>query len=416
MTKFKRICLLVLLFTTASVSFLEDAKCSAFSFNSFNYTVTSTTEVTLTGGSISNSESLIVPDYVYNEGKRYAVTKVAQHAFSSYRGQKVVIGDNVTTIENKAFEHFGEHTSNNFLILGKSISILPKKAFEHLGEHGSNNKIILKCTNVPSIDKQTFEHLKNTTLYVKDEQTYLNYLNANVWYKYDEEYNSQNNKYQYPFPYENEIIGGKWLTGVFPENLSTKDILNIFGEGTKVAYLHSASYDATKGEYILRFEYTTTINANTPYLFKIGNSEADYVAEIQGNPSATTLTKSVSVSNKSGYRVEMIGVFSVHYLSKDEFYLRNQDDVLYFYVAQEGGRSFVNPNKCYFHILDDSGNISTSKVGCVFEDLEPTGVITSIVKETNNDTYNLYGQCVGKNHRILPKGVYIINGKKILIK
>ena len=49
---------------------------------------------------------------------------------------------------------------------------------------------------------------------------------------------------------------------------------------------------------------------------------------------------------------------------------------------------------------------------------QTTGIsqIEDIKKALQGKVYNLQGQCVGKSPKGLSKGVYIINGKKVIIK
>ena len=392
-----------------------------FTYLGFTYTVNDDkSTVTITGGAVDDSSPLIIPDVAYNNDKVYPVTIIKSGAFTSYRGLKVVIGDNVTTIEDKAFEHFAEQQGNCTLILGRSIKSMPNKAFEHFGEHGDKNKIIVKCDQIPTIEEKTFEHIANTTIYVRDKTTYDDYKKANIWGSYDESTNNKNIKYAYPFPYEYEFESGKWLTAVFPISMSEHTVLSNFGQGTIVAYLKSAKYDKEAKEYQLHFEYTNAIEANTPYLIKIGNSTSDFVSDTEGDPNAATLTKSVSIENKSGYEAQMIGVYSQYTLSKNEFYLRNKDGKLFFYLATGDDGSFVGANKCYFKILDQNGNLVPAKFSCYFDNSGEATAIPMVTSRQNEsihkDIFNIYGQYVGDDAENLPKGIYIVNGKKIIVK
>ena len=392
-----------------------------FTYLGFTYTVNADkSTVTITGGAVDNSSPLIIPDVAYNNDKVYPVTIIKNGAFKSYPGPKVVIGDNVTTIEGKAFEHFAQHQGNCTLILGRSIKSMPSKAFEHFGEHGDKNKIIVKCDQIPTIEKQTFEHMANTTIYVRDKTTYDDYKKANIWRSYDESTNNKNIKYAYPFPYEYEFESGKWLTAVFPISMSEHTVLSNFGQGTIVAYLKSAKYDKEAKEYQLHFEYTNAIEANTPYLIKIGNSTSDFVSDTEGDPNAATLTKSVSIENKSDYEAQMIGVYSQYTLSKNEFYLRNKDGKLFFYLATGDDGSFVGANKCYFKILDQNGNLVPAKFSCYFDNSGEATAFRTVTSRQNESfhkgIFNIYGQYVGDDTENLPKGIYIVNGKKIIVK
>ena len=392
-----------------------------FTYLGFTYSVNADkSTVTITGGAVDNSSPLIIPDVAYYNDKAYPVTIIKNSAFKSYRGLKVVIGDNVTTIEDKAFEHFAEQQGNCTLILGRSIKSIPNKAFEHFGEHGDKNKIIVKCDQIPTIEEKTFEHIANTTIYVRDKTTYDDYKKANIWRSYDESTNNKNIKYAYPFPYEYEFESGKWLTAVFPISMSEHTVLSNFGQGTIVAYLKSAKYDKEAKEYQLHFEYTNAIEANTPYLIKIGNSTSDFVSDTEGDPNAATLTKSVSIENKSGYEAQMIGVYSQYTLSKNEFYLRNKDGKLFFYLATGDDGSFVGANKCYFKILDQNGNLVPAKFSCYFDNSGEATAIPMVTSRQNESfhkgIFNIYGQYVGDDTENLPKGIYIVNGKKIIVK
>ena len=69
------------------------------------------------------------------------------------------------------------------------------------------------------------------------------------------------------------------------------------------------------------------------------------------------------------------------------------------------------------YIVPANGGVSKAKI-CVIGENEPTG-ITDLVDETANASgkiYNLQGVVVGNTTEGLPKGVYIKNGRKIIVK
>lgn len=69
------------------------------------------------------------------------------------------------------------------------------------------------------------------------------------------------------------------------------------------------------------------------------------------------------------------------------------------------------------YIVPANGSVSKAKI-CVIGENEPTG-ITDLVDETANASgkiYNLQGVVVGNTTEGLPKGVYIKNGRKIIVK
>ena len=203
-------------------------------------------------------------------------------------------------------------------------------------------------------------------------------------------------------------------------DISQKEIISYFGRGTQVAYLESAKYDSEKKEYHLHFVSTNDIKANKPYLLKIRNVSCDFVCEVEGDPSASTLKVTVPIYNKpAGCQAQMIGVYSQHTLAKNEFYLRNKEGNLFFYIATGDDGSFVGANKCYFKVLDQDGNLAPAKFGCSFDGGETTAfrTVTSRQNESfHKGIFNIYGQYVGDDTENLPKGIYIVNGKKIIVK
>ncbi|MCI7597957.1 MAG: hypothetical protein MSS96_04460 [Bacteroidales bacterium] len=400
------------LITLVLLTMSASAYSQTFNYNGYEYSVNADGKtVTLSASSDEETGTVIIPDYVYDENdKCYPVTAVESGAFRKFSGSKIVIGDNVTTIGEKAFQQAGKQGSECVLIMGKSLASLPKLDFQHFGQHEST-KILIKCEDKTSMSHQSFSHMKDpATIYFRDKEM------AEPWKNF-----VADNTSTWPYPYEREIQGGRWGTVVFPMDISKKEVISYFGKGTEVAYLESAKYDSEKKEYQLHFAIAEEIKANKPYLLKIRNVSSDFVCEVEGDPSASTLKVTVPIYNKpAGCQAQMIGVYSQHTLAKNEFYLRNKEGDLFFYLATGKDGSFVGANKCYFKILDQNGNLVPAKFSCHFDN---SGETTAIPMETSRqnesihkDIFNIYGQYVGDDAENLPKGIYIVNGKKIIVK
>ena len=69
----------------------------------------------------------------------------------------------------------------------------------------------------------------------------------------------------------------------------------------------------------------------------------------------------------------------------------------------------------YADNTSDIGDMSSVTLSFTYQ---TTGIsqIEDIKKALQGKVYNLLGQCVGKSPKDLSKGVYIINGKKVIIK
>ncbi len=377
---------------------------------------------TLKSSKVSNDEPLIVPDYAYNSEteKLYMVTAIAANSCDSYRGSKVVIGNNVKTIGEKAFEHFGEHESST-LILGKNVRTIEDKAFEHFGEHKSGSKVFITSRSMPknmSLRPKSFEHVENTTFYLANEYLYNKYKANNDWRVFDADNNNKGNSYSYPYPYEYDFNKG-WKTFIGPEDMENYYIESIFGHGTKVAYLKEAQWISAENTYNLTFAETTAIKANTPYFINPTNDNIVYFSEAKCVVNDNNCT-SVAVEGKDGYYAKMIGNASDEdsYLKKNEFYFRNYQG-LHFYVAGEDSKNFVSPGKCHFRITegtnDDTPVLAKVAMFMDFDDDTPTGITeveTSI--KSPKGIYDIHGMYRGNNLQSLPKGLYIVNGKKII--
>lgn len=112
------------------------------------------------------------------------------------------------------------------------------------------------------------------------------------------------------------------------------------------------------------------------------------------------------------------------YIAAKHGYYLNSEQNSFVYNAHP--KAYIQPLRYYMTIQDkatmsyiepDNGGASKAKI-CVIGENEPTG-ITDIVDEAANASgkvYNLQGVVVGNTTEGLPKGVYIKNGRKIIVK
>ena len=79
--------------------------------------------------------------------------------------------------------------------------------------------------------------------------------------------------------------------------------------------------------------------------------------------------------------------------------------------------TFVGDNVVLHYADNSSGQADMSLVTLSFS-YTTTGIsqVEGIKKALQGKVYNLQGQCVGSSLQGLSKGVYIINGKKVIIK
>ena len=416
------LCMLVLLLTMQSVA--------AFQYEGIEYTINDDGQsVTVTGCEQTSLKptTLIIPDYAWDNGKAYAVTAIKENVFNDpyfKKFRKLVIGDNVRTIGSKAFEHFGEEKNvEHTMILGKSITNLDQKAFQHFGEKPSKNQrntLILKAEKPGTINKQAFEHMQNTTLYVKDEATYNRYTGNSDWKKYDND--KKNNYYKYPIPADITLKGDQWQTAIFPEDLSQAELNECFGEGTKVAKLDETKYQWDgKDEYVVRFNLQEGVKRNEPVLIKPANKDNHYVSEVSYGINSYEENPCVSMTDtENNWKVVMIGICNDdHQLDFGQMYLRNQDGTMHFYMAEDDANVWVKRGKCIFEMRDAQTDELLTGVKMTFDVQQNTTTIKTIIDNdhpTKAGVYSLAGQYVGSKTEGLAKGFYIVNGRKVVVK
>ena len=108
---------------------------------------------------------------------------------------------------------------------------------------------------------------------------------------------------------------------------------------------------------------------------------------------------------------------------KHGYYLNSEQNS---FVYNNNPKAYVQPLRYYMTIQDRgdmsyiepaNGGASKAKI-CVIGEDEPTG-ITDLVDDAasaSGKVYNLQGVVVGNTTEGLPKGVYIKNGRKIIVK
>lgn len=368
---------------------------------------------------------LVIPDYAYDNHTPYPVTKIAKAAFSSSKEyRKVVIGDNVTTIGNKAFEHFGEQNGeDHVLIMGSGIISLDDKAFEHFAESPrktNRNKVILRIDDPAKIMDKSFEHCKQTTFYVKDEPTYKKFKSDIVWGKYDND--KQHNNYQYPIPADLTLSANRWQTAVFPEDLSAEQVEDYFGEGTLLAVMSNSTptyVDGEKMNYLVRFVTASSVEKNLPMLIKPGAKDIRYTSDVS-YVSSDAIVK--AKHREEEMTIRMIGICDDdHLLTDGQIYFRNYGDGnmrFFMYKEGDGAPVMVKRGKCIWEIVDGCGNVVTNKALDYKIDDAATAIEDVTRKPAAQDgrIYSLTGQYEGTSLENLPKGIHIMNGRKFVVK
>lgn len=199
-----------------------------------------------------------------------------------------------------------------------------------------------------------------------------------------------------------------WNTFCVPFALDADEVKQYFGEGTELR-----TYEGNCDGSTVNFATVDNIEAGKPYIMKPGtavvtNPEFKNVSMVaddldaNGNPQAVGATTSV----------QMKGIYNHVTLEQNETNLYIGAGNKFYYPA-DAEACEMNGLRAYF-IVPEGTDIKKLRANL-------DGTATSLdaifgTEETNAAVYNLQGLYVGNSLKQLKSGVYIQNGKKIVVK
>lgn len=192
---------------------------------------------------------------------------------------------------------------------------------------------------------------------------------------------------------------GYWNTVCLPFSLSADSIKSIFGEGTLVKEFTSAT------ETTMNFTDSETIEAGTPYLMKPAKNVSNYYFE-----NVATVADKPKTITHGGY--SFVGIYNATSLNSKDVFL-GTDGKLY---NPSTNSSPLKGTRAYIQ-LPEGVNTNGAKLNIDgFEDATGISSITNVKNIENDVFYNINGQIVGNDIDKLGKGLYIRNGKKVIVK
>lgn len=215
-----------------------------------------------------------------------------------------------------------------------------------------------------------------------------------------------NGTYNIQLKNRGKLYADGWCTICLPFTITKKDFEAAIGYETKLRELSSI-----KGT---SFEFgkvaDKTMHAGVPYLIMIDTPSApETTVSLDGITFSNTkleATEGTSVSPKEGYA--FVGILQATTLANDGTQLFMGADSK---LLIPNTSNALSGGKGYFQVPSKTAN---AKV--MIDGIETTAVEQikgSDYFQRDNKVYNLNGQVVGTKLQDMPKGVYIINGKKI---
>lgn len=204
------------------------------------------------------------------------------------------------------------------------------------------------------------------------------------------------------------VESSHWNTFCVPFSLTADQVTKYFGEGTLLR-----TYEGDFNNNIANFKVVDNIEAGKPYLLKPGNA-------IVENPTFEEV--SVVATNLDTYKnpqavgdaamFQMKGIYNHVTLAQNETNLYLGEGNLFYYPA-DAEACEMNGLRAYF-IVPENTDINKLRANI-------DGTATSLgaifnTEENNAPVYNLQGQRVGSSLGSLKSGIYIKNGKKVVVK
>ena len=182
----------------------------------------------------------------------------------------------------------------------------------------------------------------------------------------------------------------------------------------------SASKFESNGTLTLTFVPATNIEAGKPYLIKWEGASGDFILGPVFNDVTITSNAPTPVefNNAVGNNCQFVGQYAPFSITEG-----NRYEILMLGSGSKLGYSTPRTLRCFrAHFVVPTTTDAPAMTSYAIDfDGEPTGVIstTDLTDFTNSDNrwYTLDGRCisVSSDASVLPKGIYIINGKKVLV-
>ena len=380
--------------TTVEVEFVE--KLNSFESDGINYSVVSGTEKTVCVAAGSYGKVLVVPATVNYQDVNWTVIGVDKGALNECKELAAIIWNPDAA--------FTESVDNpNMLLYVKSSGYAPT-SIKNVVVNGSANSIILS------------EATEKNDFYCPQEFT------------------AQKVSYSHHYKMETGFGNARgWETIALPFDVQK---ITHQSKGEIVPYANWKSGDDKKPFWLMTYGNSgwtdaNSIKANTPYIISMPN-HSYYKPEFRLNGNVTFSAENVVIpTSKNIHTVKYNGrTFVPNYMNQtDNSYYSlnvNNDYVTYDGSDVEGSKFFIGLRPVHpFEAYMTTTSNSTRSIA-ISDDMT-TGIeeITTLLNEQGViRVYNLQGQQLkieaGKNiedvKRLLPTGVYIINGKKQIIK
>ena len=197
-----------------------------------------------------------------------------------------------------------------------------------------------------------------------------------------------------------------------PFAMTADQLKAAFGDDVKLYDFAGYEYDddTDEGELIkVKFNAATALEANRPYVIQVSKAISKFTVKNVDIDPSDDLTVKVKIK-KNG---EMTG----NYIAGTEV----EESCLFLYEGKfyySTGATKMKAFRAFFEFYDELENKAAAKSRIAFDFNDDPTAIQGIGRSIASDSriYSLRGQNMGEKMDKLPKGVYIVNGKKVVKK
>ena len=235
---------------------------------------------------------------------------------------------------------------------------------------------------------------------------------------------------------DRKFTTGKWNTICLPFTMTEKEVETVFGKNTELIILDRVNVDAGHASIFMTYHEIQNILAGYPYLIKptqdvdhievhnkvidpdqqvLAFSNNGYTSKGTSNFCTADVTNAKGTVNNYSYCLKAGDIFlnsNTLYISAGNSYLYGYRSYLELEPGATGAKSVsMNYSKAWFDDEEESETTSIAVAEFAPDALEAMGITT-----TGNGVYNLGGQRVADTLTGLPKGIYIMNGNKVVVE
>lgn len=243
-------------------------------------------------------------------------------------------------------------------------------------------------------------------IFSANDSIYDNYFildeNKDNVYNFKENYNTRFNNYNLKL--KRKFAPG-WNTLVLPIQVDYEELVEKLGAGTKVARFSNDEENVIRLDTIATDDSYQELYYNEPFLVYTQTQDSVFTF----NCRMISTTEYPAKNGTNG--IDFIGSYADSYtVQPDEYFISGT------YLWKSLGNTVIKGTRAFFRVANQSAG---SNIYLVWGDDDDPTAINSATADANSSStlsgpvYNLNGQKVGDNINDMPKGIYIVNGKKI---